>query len=129
MTLTIVPCTADYWEFVRQLRTDPRCKPAFIQQGEIRKDEHRLFMMDHRKSYLIALLDGKPAGFAGSVKGDVRVCVDPDYQRRGVGKFLLQELLKKFPGSQAKVKVENLPSQKLFESCGWVERYKVYEHP
>jgi GNAT superfamily N-acetyltransferase len=127
MSIACVPCTRDYWEFVRRLRNDPRTKHGFIQQGEITQEQHQLFMLKHGSSYLIALKDGEPVGFAGSVNGDIRVCVDPDQQRQGIGKALIHELLRCFPGSVAKVKTENAASRRLFAACGFLPTFVVYE--
>jgi ribosomal protein S18 acetylase RimI-like enzyme len=125
--ITIVPCTAIYWEFVRQLRTDARTRLGFVQQGEITRDEHFRFMTTYGNSYLIALEDGEPVGFAGSVEGDIRVCVDPGHQSHGIGKMLITDLKKRFPQAVARVKITNLPSQRLFQSCGYVRKYVIYE--
>ena len=45
----------------------------------------------------------------------------------GVGKFMINEIMKIFPKSYAKVKIENEASLKLFESCGFEKKYYVLE--
>ena len=116
-----------YWNFIRTLRNDDRVKPGFIDQGFISKQEHEDFMKKHSDEYYICLVDGIPAGFVGSIMGDIRVATSPDYQGQGVGKFMISEIDLKFPESYAKVKTENKASLGLFESCGFKKRYFILE--
>ena len=67
------------------------------------------------------------SGFAGSLDNDIRVCVHPDYQGKGIGKVLITELMERFPDSFAKVKIENEASRNLFESCGFQIKYWLME--
>ena len=65
------------------------------------------------------MLDGKPVGYFGVIKNDIRICVHPDHQKKGVGKFLVNSCYKIWPNAFAKIKVNNESSKKLFESCGF----------
>lgn len=116
-----------YYDFIRLLRSDPRVQDGFIEVVDITKDQQRRYMEKHHGQYIVALFDDKPAGFAGSINNDIRVCVHPDYQGKGVGKNLISELMKRFPTSFAKVKIENEASKKLFESCGFRVKYWLME--
>lgn len=117
--MRVVPCTRDYWEFVRRLRTDPRNAHGFISQSPISVEQHAEFMERHWQSYLIAVDGFLPVGYAGSVAGDIRVCVDADHQRHGIGRILLEHLVRQFPESVARVKAGNEASLALFRSCGF----------
>ena len=68
-----------------------------------------------------------PAGFIGAVEGDIRVAVSPFFQNQGVGKFMLNTFLEDNKKIQAKVKIENKASLKLFESCGFTKKYYILE--
>jgi ribosomal protein S18 acetylase RimI-like enzyme len=128
LELSLVPCTSDYWEFVRMLRTDPRVIGGFIEQRAISADEQIDFMKDHWHEYLIALKDQRdPCGFVGVIDGDIRVCTHPDYQGVGVGKFMIQEIAKRFPNAVAKIKTENLASKALFEASGFENTFLIYQ--
>lgn len=116
-----------YWNFIRSLRNNPRVKEGFIEQQYITKNQHEKFMMKHGDKYYICLIDNTPAGFVGSIDGDIRVATDPSYQGMGVGKFMISEILLKFPGSYAKVKTENKASLGLFKSCGFKKKYFILE--
>jgi RimJ/RimL family protein N-acetyltransferase len=116
-----------YWEFIRRLRNDKRVKTGFIQQEYITKDEHNNFMEQYGKDYYICLIDDMPAGYVGQINGDIRVATHPDFQGKGIGKFMINQMMKDFPNSFAKVKVENEVSTRLFESCGFKKKYYILE--
>jgi GNAT superfamily N-acetyltransferase len=125
--LTLIPCTEPYWEFVRELRMNPRVADGFTQRARITPKQQRSYMAKHWREHFICLLDGKPAGYIGSIDKDIRVCTHPDFQRKGVGIFMLKELVKIFPDSFAKIKLGNKSSKRLFEKCGFVPMYTIYE--
>ena len=79
------------------LRTDPRMLDGFIQRAEITPEQQRKYMQAHWQEYFVALVNGQPAAFVGSVDGDIRVCTHPDYQSLGVGTFMVTELMRRFP--------------------------------
>lgn len=127
--LELVPNSPRYYEFIRQLRNDERTKQGFVNQQEITKRKHAAFMRNYAVDYRICLLDGEPVGFVAVVKGDIRVCVHPDHQKKGVGKFMITEYFREhehtFP--ECKIKANNVASQKLFESCGFRVKYLILE--
>ena len=82
-------------------------------------------MNNYSKSYRIALVDDRPAGYVGVIDNDIRVCTHPDYQGKGVGKFMINESMKIWPDAIAKVKVNNKASLKLFEACGFKKNYYI----
>jgi RimJ/RimL family protein N-acetyltransferase len=125
--LTLVPCAEEYWEFVRALRTDPRTLHGFVDQADITPEQQRKYMQAHHQEYFIALADGRPVGFVGSVDGDIRVCTHPDFQRRGAATFMVTELMRRFPRSFAKIKSGNEASKRLFAACGFAPSFVIYE--
>ncbi len=77
--------------------------------------------------YQICLLDGKPVGYiALGDKNDIQYCVDPDYQGKGIGTFMVKELFNKNDKLEAYVKTHNITSQKIFEKIGF-KNYKYNE--
>jgi len=127
MNKKLVKNEKKYWSFIRELRNDTRVKSGFISQQHISSEEHEDFMNSYGDQYYICLIDDTPAGFVGSIKGDIRVATSPDYQGHGVGKFMISEILLKFPDSYAKVKTRNKASLALFESCGFKKKYFILE--
>ena len=123
--MRLVENNPKYWEFIRNLRNDRRVKTGFIQQKYITKDEHINFMDTYNDN--ICLIEEVPAGYVGQIEGDIRVATHPDFQGKGVGKYMINQLMKDFPNSVAKVKVENEPSLRLFESCGFKKKYHILE--
>ena len=116
-----------YWGFIRQLRSHQQVKQGFIQQKEITPEDHEKFMEKYGKLYYICLIDGSPAGFVGQIENDIRVATHPDFQKRGVGKFMINDLMAKHPESIAKVKIDNEASLRLFEACGFKKAYYILE--
>ena len=68
-----------------------------------------------------------PAGFIGTVEGDIRIAVSPLFQNQGVGKFMLNTFLEDNKKIQAKIKIQNEASLRLFESCGFEKKYYILE--
>jgi len=126
--MKFVPCTEEYWEFVRTLRTDARVAHRFS-QVEITTEQQRKYMTAHWREYFIALANSAPAGYAGCVDGGIRICTHPDFQRRGVASFMMEHMIVKFPNAFATIKLDNEASRKLFEACGFIPTYTVYERP
>jgi len=116
-----------YWEFIRELRNHPDVKKGFIEQEYIDKFDHQLYMQRFGSHFYVCLVNGEPAGYAGALQGDIRVATHPDFQGKGVGKFMINELMSRHPNAIAKVKVQNKASLRLFESCGFEKKYYILE--
>ena len=123
--MELVECTSGYWEFVRVLRNDERVLSGFIKSVHITEEMQKSYMSNHSQFYRIALIDGKPAGYVGVIEDDIRVCTHPDFQGKGVGKFMINECMKIWPTAFAKVKIDNEASMKLFEACGFTKKYYI----
>lgn len=123
--MRLVECDLKYWEFVRNLRNDERVLEGFIQSTPITKKMQIEYMNEYSDNYRIALINDKPAGFVGVINDDIRVCTHPDYQGRGIGKFMINECMKIWPSAFAKIKLNNEASIKLFESCGFTKKFLI----
>ena len=119
--MELVECTLEYWEFVRLLRTDERVVDGFVENVQITPPQQQAYMEKYSDSYRIALFNGEPAGFVGVVDDDIRVCTHPNFQGKGLGKFMIDECMKIWPTAYAKVKLGNVASDKLFLSVGFEE--------
>jgi len=125
MKIELVNCTAEYWDFMRILRNDKRVTDGFVEDIEITPDMQEKYMNKYAENYRIALIDNKPAGYAGVIENDIRVCTHPDYQGKGLGKFMINEIMKIWPDAFAKIKMNNEASIKLFEACGFSKKYFI----
>ena len=125
MRMELVECTSQYWEFVRVLRNDERVLSGFIKSVHITEEMQNSYMGTHSKFYRIALVDGNPAGYVGVIEDDIRVCTHPDFQGKGIGKFMINEIMNEEPSAFAKVKIDNEASMKLFEACGFTKKYYI----
>lgn len=125
--LELVNCGKQYWEFVRVLRMDKRVLDGFIEKVEITSEQQIAYMTKYSDCFRIALLDNEPVGYFGVIEDDIRVCVHPDHQKKGIGKFLVNSCFEIWPNALAKIKITNQSSQKLFESCGYVREYFLYK--
>lgn len=123
--MELVECTKKYWEFVRNLRNDERVKESFIETTHITEDMQESYMTLNYKHYRIALIDNAPVGYVGVINDEIRICVHPAFQKRGVGKFMIGECMKIWPNAIAKIKITNEASIKLFYSCGFSEKYLI----
>jgi len=116
-----------YYEFIRKLRNDKRVKAGFIQQKNISKKDQEAYMKKHGKFYYICLCNNAPAGYIGVIENDIRLATHPDYQGKGVGLFMVNKIMKKYKDAQAKIKIDNVASRKLFEKAGFKLKYYLYK--
>ncbi|MDC1401128.1 GNAT family N-acetyltransferase [Gammaproteobacteria bacterium] len=117
--MILVSCSSDYWEFVRLLRNHPEVSSGFIQSQHITKEGQSKYMQEHSQFYKICLLEDVPCGYVGVIANDIRICTHPDYQRRGVGLFMLKEIVNYYPKAIGKVKLQNFKSRDLFVAAGF----------
>ena len=125
--LKLIKNSPEYHEFIRKLRNDKRVRGGFIEQGYINKKKHQEYMAKYWQNFYICLRDNEPAGYLGMIDNDIRVAVQPDFQRQGIGLFMVKELKKINKKAFAKVKFENLASRGLFEKAGFKLKYLIYE--
>lgn len=123
MELKLVQCEQKFWNDILIIRNED--KESFDKQHEISLEEHEKFMTINDINYKIATIDGKFAGFVGIVNEDIRVGVKKEYRKIGVGKFMINEFCKIFEINHAKIKINNIASQKLFESCGFKKSFYI----
>ena len=116
-----------YWEFIRKLRNHPELKSGFIQQEHISQEKHLKHMQQYSTNYYICIINSIPTGYIGVIDRDIRIATHPNYQGKGVGKFMVNALMKLHPDSLAKVKVENEASLRLFMACGFRKKYYILE--
>jgi ribosomal protein S18 acetylase RimI-like enzyme len=123
--MELVECTKEYWEFVRVLRNDERVLDGFIKSVHITEEMQQSYMSNYSQFYRIALVDGEPAGYVGVIEDDIRVCTHPDFQGKGVGKFMINKCMEIWPTAFAKVKLDNEASLRLFEACGFTKKFYI----
>lgn len=126
MVKSFVPCTSNYWEFVRQLRMDKRVASGFIEEVHITKQMQIDYMTKYSEYYRIGLVNDKPAGYVGVIDNDIRICTHPDYQKIGVARYMLDEMMKEYPNAYGKVKIDNDASKNLFKSLDFVETFIIF---
>ena len=116
-----------YWEFIRELRTMPGIIEGFISQTEITPVAHATYMLKYNSNFWICVDNKTPIGYVGVIDNDIRVATHPDYHGKGVGTFMINEIIKMYPTAIAKVKLDNDASVKLFERCGFKKKYYILE--
>jgi GNAT superfamily N-acetyltransferase len=119
MVLELVNNDENYYEFIRLLRLNPLVAYGFVQQTDITPEQHREYMSQYKGCYYIGLVDGIPAGYVGAVGDDIRVATLPEYQRIGLGSFMVRELIKRHPKVYARIKIDNNISMAFFKSLGF----------
>jgi RimJ/RimL family protein N-acetyltransferase len=128
--MKLVKCEEKHWKFILTLRNHPEVKKGFVDQSHIDWLTHKKFMETWSDRYWICLDDtDEPIGFIGDVKGDIRVAVSLEHQGRGVGKFMMREYIRLTQGlGQAKVKIDNEASIRLFETAGFKKKFYILEY-
>lgn len=133
MVMKLVQNEPKYWEFIRLLRNDPTIQKGFVEEVSITTEQQIKYMQKYCDNYYICIMeDGEAIGFIGEIEDDIRVAVIWEFQKMGVGKFMVNEFMKLRPNSYAKMKHDNVASKKLFESCGFTyvkvdENFYYYE--
>ena len=125
MKLELVDNEPKFYEFIRLLRLHTDNISGFINQNFISESEQKTYMNKFHQYFKICLLDGEPAGFIGVIEDDIRVATKPEFKKKGIAKFMVNEIMKIYPEALAKVKVDNLSSIKLFESCGFKTEFII----
>ncbi len=127
MKLSLVKCSKKYWEFVRLQRTHSENQNWFTTQDKITPQKQEEFMLKNSDHYKICILNNDyPVGYVGLINGnEVTYCVDPKHKGKGIGTFMIKEILKE--GIDAYVKIDNIASQKVFEKLGF-EKQIYYKY-
>ena len=123
----LVKNAEEYWECIRKLRNLDSIKTGFIKQENISSKTQLEYMKENGHNFWICLDDLEPVGYVGIINDDIRVATHPDHQKKGIGAFMINEIMKIYPNAYAKVKLENEASIKLFEHCKFVKKYFILE--
>jgi RimJ/RimL family protein N-acetyltransferase len=102
-------------------------RQGFIVQDEINPVEHAAYMLKYNSNFWICLSDDRPVGYVGVIEDDIRVATHPEFHGKGVGTFMINEIMNLFPTALAKVKIDNEASLKLFEKCGFKKKFYILE--
>ena len=116
-----------YWEFIRRLRNMDGVRQGFVKQDEITEIEQDAYMLEYNNNFWVCLVDGVPAGYVGVIEDDIRVATHPEFQGHGIATFMIKQIMIIRPQAIAKVKIENEPSLRLFEKCGFKKKYYLLE--
>jgi len=127
--LELVKNEEKYHEFIRLLRTNSEIAYGFVKNDPITPEQQKKYMTEYGGCYYICLSDGVPVGFVGAVRDDIRVAVLPGYQRKGVGSFMVKELLKRHPEVYARIKVDNKVSLNFFKKLGFKWSFYIMTPP
>ena len=119
--LKLLPNDRKYWEYIRQLRTCRENLDGFVEQNYITEADQINYMSKYNDNYYICFNENKPVGFIGVVENDIRLATDPNYKGKGIGSFMVKEIVKVYPQAVAKVKLDNISSTRLFKSLNFIE--------
>ena len=125
--MELVENNQEYWEFIRNLRNHPSVKVGFVSQNHVTKEQQLQYMSEYNDCFYVCLINKEPAGYVGVIDKDIRVATHPDFQGKGVGKYMINQLMEIHPNAYAKVKLKNEASLKLFEKCGFKKKFYILE--
>jgi len=114
--IRLIPNNKIWWEQIRQLRNNPKVQGGFLCSSYISVDDQWEYMKKYNDCYYVATYLGNFCGYIGVVENDIRICTHPDFEGKGVGKFMLSKIKIKHPNAKGRIKKDNLPSQKVFNS-------------
>ena len=114
-----------HWDAILEIRNENR--EGFGDPSMIRSGAHCKYMFNHFSNYLLCVENDEVLGFIGHVNNDIRLATQKTYQKKGIGKFMVEGFMKKYPEALAKVKLDNEASLKLFERCGFNKKYYILE--
>ena len=116
-----------YWEFIRELRCDKEIQDGFVENVTITSEQQIKYMKQYNDNYLVCLVNGQPAGYVGEIDGDIRVATHKSFQGKGIGTFMINEIMRIRQNLYAKVKIDNASSLALFKKCGFKVKYYLLE--
>ena len=119
MELKLVKNNPKYYEFIRLMRTHPENQKGFLEQVDITINQQKQYMEKYRDCYFLCLLNETLVGYIGVIDNDIRICTDPKSKKKGVGTFMLVEIMKIFPNATAKILKNNEASLNLFKKCNF----------
>ncbi len=128
--LTLVDNDATYWEFVRDLKNTDQARHNSVSTHIISREEHHKYMEIYGDRYYICVENDVPIGYVGTNAQDyVSIAVVSGHRGKGVGKYMLQSFRDKVKlhHLRAIVSITNEPSLRLFEACGFVKKYYIFE--
>jgi len=128
--LSIVNNSPDYWEFIRSLRNDKQARENSMNHHIITFDEHANYMKKFQDRYYVCIENNKPIGYVGrNPQGYISIAVLSEARGKGIAKYMLQYLRQKLKENnlQAIVSLTNERSIRLFETCGFVKKYYIFE--
>jgi len=117
MKFKLVKNESKYWEFIRELRLDSNNINGFLEKIDISKDDQIKYMNKYNDCYYVCLYESNPIGYIGVIDKDIRICTSSNYKQKGVGTFMLSELIKIKPEATAKILKDNIASLNLFKKC------------
>ncbi len=109
-----------YWDFIRDVRFDPANVSGFVENKPVTPEQQEKYMQKHEHNYWVCLIKDEPVGFVGIVDGDIRIAVCPKHQEKGIGSFMLREILKMDKPHTAKILLKNTRSLILFLKSGYI---------
>jgi|TARA_R110000824_G_scaffold156593_5_gene329751 RimJ/RimL family protein N-acetyltransferase len=120
----------EYWEFIRELRNDDLLRANSMNHHVITTEEHAAFMQSYQHQFYVCLEDDRPIGYVGTNAQDyISIALVADARGKGVGKYMLQYLREEISSRKLRaiVNITNEASLKLFEACGFVKKYYIFE--
>ena len=120
--ISIVDNEEKYWMQIGRLRYQQKVQKGFISRkwgAPPSPQVQNSYMKKFGDNFIVAAHNDTLLGYARCIDGDIAICVVPELQSKGIASMLLEELLKRYPDSYARVKEDNESSKKLFEKFGF----------
>ncbi|MDN2452722.1 ribosomal protein S18-alanine N-acetyltransferase [Lactobacillus sp. UCMA15818] len=119
----VVPDVAEMLRLQKLVYMDDNSWDETVFESELRNEKNKLYLIMRQNDRLVAFIG---ASFNQKVR-DVHisnVAVDPDFQNRGLGQFLIQTMIKcarfnEYSSLSLETRLSNVRAQKLYSTIGF----------
>jgi RimJ/RimL family protein N-acetyltransferase len=115
-------CKPIYWDSIGKLRATSEISQFFIEEYNFNSKLQVQYMEKNSKYFHVVLVNGKFAGYIGLIgpnRNEITYCVDPEYQNKGLGTYMITQIMQLSPKIWAKVKHNNPHSIYIFKKLGF----------
>ena len=116
-------CKPLYWDLIGKLRANPKTRHFFCEEYQFNSELQIQYMEANSKYFHVVLVNGEFAGYIGLIgpdRNEITYSVDPKYQNKGLGTYMVTQIMQLSPKIWAKVKHNNLSSIHIFQKLGFI---------
>ena len=116
-------CKPLYWDLIGKLRATSEISQFFCEEYQFNSELQTKYMEVNSKYFHVVLVNEEFAGYIGLIgpnRNEITYCVDPKYQNKGLGTYMVTQIMQLSPKIWAKVKHNNPSSIYIFQKLGFI---------